>query len=334
MKTLASIGEFPFIEAIAKLALASRSRGVVVGIGDDAACLRLQRDAVVTVDTVVEGVHFRREWLSPHQLGRRALRAALSDLSACGAVPCFALLALTLKPDAPLADARGFVSALIGEGRKQGLALVGGNVSAGPVFSATLTLVGQRGRRFLRRDTARAGDAIYVTGPLGGASAGVALLKAGELQGPLQNAFRLPPLRVAAGLELGRIAGVGAVIDVSDGLVQDLSHVCKAAHVSAEIDVESIPLPPALRRKASAQSRRRGSIDPHAFALFGGDDYELLFTLRSPGRRSKAVLDALERAGCKARPIGRIVPETRVPVCAAADGTALTGGFSHFGKRR
>jgi thiamine-monophosphate kinase len=333
VKTLASIGEFPFIEAIAKLARAGRSRGVVVGIGDDAACLRLRRDAVVTVDAVVEGVHFRRQWLSAQQLGRRALRAALSDLSACGATPCFALLALTLRPGAPLADARGFVSALIGEGRKRGLALVGGNVSAGPAFSATLTLVGERGRRFLRRDTARAGDGIYVTGPLGGAAAGVALLKAGELRGPLQNAYRVPPVRVAAGIELTRITGIGAVIDVSDGLVQDLSHVCKASHVSAEIDVTSIPLPPALRRKTSTRSRGRKSIDPRAFALFGGDDYELLFTLRSPARRSQVVLDALERTGCKVRRIGRIVPENRIPVCAAADGAALTGGFSHFGKR-
>lgn len=339
MKSLAALGEFPFIEAIRRIAVASSERcgdtrrGIVLGIGDDAACLRLRRDAVVTVDCVVEGVHFRREWMRAVELGRRAFRAAVSDLSACGATPRFSLLALTMPPAFPVVDALGFVRGLVRDGADVGVALVGGNVAAAPVFTATLTIIGEAGPHLLRRDEARAGDVIYVTGPLGGSAAGVVLLERGVARGPLQAIHRRPPLRVAAGRALSRLRGIGAVIDVSDGLVQDLGHVCESSDVSAMVDVESVPMPKALAR-ADAERGPRRIADPRRLALTGGEDYELLFTVRARTAESGRVEEALAAAGCGAHRIGRVIERGRHAVLDASNGRALAGGFTHFGGRK
>lgn len=339
MKSLAALGEFPFIEAIRRIVAASAARrgetrrDVVLGIGDDAACVRLRRDAVVTVDCMVEGVHFRRDWMRPVELGRRAFRAAVSDLSACGANPRFALLALTMPPALPVVEALGFVRGLVRDAEGAGVVLVGGNVSAAPVFSATLTIIGEAGPRVLRRDAARVGDAIYVTGPLGGSAAGVLLLEAGRAHGPLQSIYRRPPLRVEAGRALARMRGVGAVIDVSDGLVQDLSHICEASGVSAMIDVASVPMPPALARPTGERAAGRIA-DPRRLALAGGEDYELLFTMRTTTPDSGRVEKLLAESGCGAHRIGRIVRRGRDAVVDAVSGRAIAGGFEHFGGRK
>jgi thiamine-monophosphate kinase len=336
VKSLAALGEFPFIEAIRRLAAASTKRcddarrGIVLGIGDDAACVRLRRDAVVTVDCVVDGVHFRRDWLRPVELGRRAFRAAVSDLSACGATPRFALLALTMPPAFSATEALGFVRGLVRDAEGVGVALVGGNVAAAPVFTATLTILGEAGPRLLRRDEARAGDAIYVTGPLGGSAGGIMLLEAGRARGPLQSIYRCPPLRVEAGRALARMRGVGAVIDVSDGLVQDLSHICEASGVSAMVDVASVPMPPALARLAGYPGAGRIA-DPRRLALAGGEDYELLLTVRAKTAGSGRVEKLLGASGCRAHRVGRIVARRRHAVLDAASGRALAGGFTHFG---
>jgi len=344
VKSLAAVGEFPFIEAIRRLTVhtgkrpAGRTRktaqsGVVVGIGDDAACVRCRRDVVVTVDCVVEGVHFRRGWMQPLDLGKRAFRAAVSDLSACGAKPSFSLLALTMPPRFPVAEALGFVRGVVRDGERVGVALVGGNVSAAPVFSATLTILGEAGAQVLRRDQARAGDAIYVSGPLGGAAAGVLLLERGAMRGPLQTMYRRPPLRVDLGRALARLVGIGAVIDISDGLVQDLAHVCDASGLSAMLDVSAVPMPRALARLGTRGNR---GLLAHAkrLALAGGEDYELLFTVRAETGESGRVERLLARHGCEAHRIGRMVRRRRIGVIDAATGREVSGGFTHFGGRR
>jgi thiamine-monophosphate kinase len=341
VKSLAAVGEFPFIEAIRRLAVSSserrnrrsKDRDIVLGIGDDAACVRLHRDAVVTLDCVVEGVHFQRGWMRSAELGRHAFRAAVSDLSACGAKPRFALLALTMPPVFPVAEALGFVRGLVRDADGIGVALIGGNVSAAPVFSATLTIIGEAGPRVLRRDEARAGDAIYVSGPLGGSAAGVLLLERGMKQGPLQSRYRRPPLRVDLGRALTRLRGVGAVIDVSDGLVQDLSHVCEASRVSAMIDVTAVPMPPALARLGSGRGAGRIA-DPKRLALAGGEDYELLFTVRAKTADSGRVEQLLSENACTAHRIGRVIRRRRVAVIDVANGRELAGGFAHFGGRK
>lgn len=330
MKTLTSTGEIEFIEAIRRIARSGRQRGVALGIGDDAACVRVGADVVVTVDAAVEGVHFRPGWIGPRALGCRTFRAAVSDLSAMGAEPRFLLLALTLRADSRREDSLEFVRGLVAEAAAAGVSLVGGNVSAGPVFSATLTVIGRRGPRLLRRDGARPRDTIYVTGPLGGAAAGISLLERGEERGTLQNLYRRPPLRITAGRALARLAGIGAVIDVSDGLVQDLSHVCAASRTSARLDVDAVPLSAALRRFAIEHPRSRVERAARDFVLSGGDDYELIFTVR-PGRaRAAAIVRALARAGAGAHAIGRIVERGSALVRDDADGSPLSGGYEHW----
>jgi thiamine-monophosphate kinase len=281
---------------------------------------------------MVEGVHYRRRWIRPVDLGRRAFRAAVSDLSACGAQPRFALLALTMPARFPVAEALGFVRGMVRDGEGIGVELVGGNVSAAPVFSATLTIIGEAGPCLLRRDNARAGDVIYVSGPLGGAAAGVMLLEKGVEKGPLQTRFRRPPLRVGLGRALTKLHGVGAVIDVSDGLVRDLSHICDASRVSAMIDVSAVPMPATLTRMET--KRGWGLTGPRRLALGGGEDYELLFTVRAGTAETGRVEKLLAANGCKAYRIGRVVGRRRAPVIDAASGRKILGGFTHFGGRK
>ncbi len=328
MKSLASLGEFPFIEAIGRFARSeSSASGVVVGIGDDAAQLRLGRNAIVTVDTLIEGVHFRRAWLSPTELGRRAFRVAVSDIAASGADPRFVLLALAAPAAYPARDALALVGGLVNDARSVGAALVGGNVARSPVLALTVTVIGAKGARFLARDRARIGDLIYVTGPLGGAASAVKQLEK-KRRGPSASrsrvgaasslaAYRKPPLRVATASALGRLSPIGAAIDVSDGLVQDLGHVCSASHVSAAIEPAAVP----VARGATL-----------ADALYGGDDYELLFTVRPGAASQRAVVAACRSTKSRAAMIGRIVSRGPAAVVSSEDGRPLAGGYAHFAR--
>ena len=326
MKSLASLGEFQFIEAIARLAARKGSRrGVILGIGDDAAQLRLGGDAIVTVDNLIEGVHFRRAWLTPAELGRRALRVAVSDIAACGATPRFVLLALSAPSSYVAADALALVHALVRDAASIGATLVGGNLSRAPVLTITVTIIGAAGPRVLTRAAARRGDTIYVSGALGGAAAALRRLEREPARRAAKSGkaalapYRKPPLRVDLGLRLAALRTVGAAIDVSDGLVQDLAHLCKASGVSAELDVAAVPLAAGAR---------------HTDALFGGDDYELLFTARPGAASHRAVLAACRAVKRRAIPIGRIVARRRARVVASDDGRELTGGYTHFAAGR
>lgn len=325
MKTLAGLGEFPFIEAIARSARGKGSRrGVVLGIGDDAARLRLRRDAIVTVDSLVEGVHFRRTWLEPAELGRRAFRVAVSDVAACGADARFVLLALAAPSSYPARNALALVRGLIDDAARAGAHLVGGNVCRSPVLSLAVTVVGEAGPRVLTRDSARIGDTVYVTGRLGGAAAAVRHLRRpprtaasseGRRRAPPLAPYTKPPVRLDVGRSLARLRAIGALIDVSDGLVQDLGHICERSGVSAEIDPRAVP----VARGASLED-----------ALFGGDDYELLFTARPGAASERGVDEALVAGKCRAIPIGRIVEPRDAKVVSSTDGRALVGGYAHF----
>jgi thiamine-monophosphate kinase len=273
---LDEIGEFGLIERIGRLA---RRHGApaprwMVGPGDDAAVLRPPsgRELVVTTDALLEGVHFR--WLSerPSTLGRRALAAALSDLAAMGAAPLGILLALEVPPSLELRRVEGLVRGLLAAGRRYACPLVGGNVTRATRTGMTLTALGavERGR-VLTRSAARPGDRLYVTGRLGGAA--LAVVRA-RREGRRIGHVTEPRLR--AGRSLARLAGVGACIDVSDGLLADLEHLLHASRVEARLELEAIPRPPGL-----AAACRRLGVNPDRLVLEGGEDYELLFTLSS-----------------------------------------------------
>jgi thiamine-monophosphate kinase len=313
---LEDVGEFGLIARIQRIAArAPRSPGVVLGIGDDAALLRLRpgEDLALTSDAFVEDVHFRFATDPPRALGRRALVANLSDLAAMGARPLGFTVALAAPPSLALATALALARGLVEEGRRAGCTLVGGNVTRARETSLTVAACGAvlRGRA-LRRDAARPGDRLLVTGCLGASA--LARARSERSGAPLR---RVPEARLRAGRALAGLAGVGACIDVSDGLLADLGHVLEASGVGAELDAARVPRP----RGFAAACRRQG-LDPGALALGGGEDYELLFTVR-PAAPPAAVL---------ARRLGVAVTEIG---CIGGRGLRLRGarardGWRHF----
>jgi thiamine-monophosphate kinase len=296
---LRDLGEFGAIARIERAAakLLRPGGGVVLGIGDDAAILRARpgEDVVVTTDALVEGVHFRFATQSPRAVGRRALVANLSDLAAMGARPLACLLALAAPPALPVRTLDGLVAGLLREAVAHRCPLVGGNVARAPETSLVVTAVGAvaRGRALTRRG-ARAGDRVCVTGTLGAAALEVASAERGR-----GRVRRVPEPRLRAGRALAGLRGVGACIDVSDGLEADLAHLLEPAGLAAELEPDRVPRPPGF----DAACRRLG-LDPERLALGGGEDYELLFTLR-PGAPSAAHL--ARRLGVRVTEIGRVV---------------------------
>lgn len=297
--------------------------GVELGIGDDCAllCPSPGELLAVTVDTLVGGVHFPAHG-APEQIGQRALRVNLSDLAAMGAQPRWALLALTL----PAADEdwlAGFSRGLRAAATQWGVALVGGDTTRGPI-SITLTLMGAvSAEQALRRDGARVGDRIYVTGTLGDGAGGLAALNAPELTDLdyLRQRYWRPTPRVAEGQLLRALAS--AAIDVSDGLIADLGHIAARSGVGAHIQLDQLPLAPALTTFAGLAQAR-------TWALCGGDDYELCFTV-SPDHLA-AVETLIATGQLTATAIGEVVTGAGV-VCQDGAGRPLalpTSGYRHF----
>jgi thiamine-monophosphate kinase len=327
-----SVREFDLIAVIRDRCSVARE-DVRLGIGDDAALLAVPAGQILAVstDTLVAGVHF------PHStrafdVGWKSLAVNLSDLAAMGATPAWATLALTL-PDADsqwvgqFAD--GF-AALAGEFK---LALVGGDTTQGPL-SITVTVHGfvPDGAALLR-SSARVGDGVYVTGTLGDAAAGLRCLEqdknvsatprsaSSAACATLIERLDRPTPRVAQGLALrGRAS---ACIDISDGLVADLGHICAASGVGAEVDVESLPASSALFGLFDASTR-------HALQLAGGDDYELCFT--AGDTEAPSLLGDLARSGCGATRVGRIVAGRGVnPRDASGNAVVvMQPGWEHF----
>jgi thiamine-monophosphate kinase len=287
-------GEFELIAMFTR-ALPLAGRGVVVGPGDDAAVLRPApgEDLVVTVDAVVEGVHFDRRF-APADIGWKALAVNLSDLAAMGARPVGALVALGLPRGTPAAAVRGVARGLGACARALRTPVVGGNVTRADALSLTVTVLGAvpEGRAVLRSG-ARPGDVIAVTGTIGDAALGLAP----GAPAALARRQRRPTPRIAAGRALGPL--VRAAIDVSDGLVQDLGHLCRASGVGARIGATDLPLSEAYRRAA------RRLADPLAAALGGGEDYELVVAV-SPANLA-AARAAAARAGVALTAVGRFV---------------------------
>jgi thiamine-monophosphate kinase len=293
------IGEFELIDLFTR-ALPLGGEGVIVGPGDDAAVLQPPRGErlVATADAVVEGVHFDDRF-TPADIGWKALAVNLSDLAAMGARPLWALVALALPRDTDPARVRGLARGLGACARSHGVAVVGGNVTRARQLSLTITVVGGAARPLLR-DGARPGDAVMVSGTVGDAALG---LRRGAPPA-LARRQRRPIPRLALGRALGGIAT--AAIDVSDGLVQDLGHLCEGSGVAASLRLEELPLSAPYRRAT------RHAKDPWIPALAGGEDYELVVTV--PPRRVQKALDAAARVATPLTVIGTILPGAGVQV--------------------
>jgi thiamine-monophosphate kinase len=300
-------GEFELIDLFTR-ELPLRGRGVWLGVGDDAAVLSPPpgERLVATADAVVEGVHFDRRF-RPEEIGWKALAVNLSDLAAMGARPLWALVALGLVPGTSSERALRIARGLGRCARAHGVAVVGGNVTRAGQLSLTVTALGSvRPRALLRRAGARPGDAVLVSGTLGDAALGMA---PGAAR-PLVRRQRLPEPRIALGRALAGIAT--AAIDVSDGLVQDLGHLCRASGVGATVRLAELPLSAAYLRAV------RGRADPWAAALSGGEDYELVATV--PVRRVPGALRAARRVSVPLAVVGSIVRGAGVRVVRCRGG--------------
>src|SRR4051794_32694190 len=252
---------------------------VLTGPGDDAAVVRADAVAVTSIDTVVDGVHFELATHSPADVGHKALATALSDIAAMGAGPGEAFVSLALPPEFGEAEALELVAAMRALADRQGVAIAGGDVVSAPVLAVTVSVTGWSGApdRVVYRSGASEGDAVGVTGELGGWGAGLLGRRAGETEGALVERHRRPEPLLATGLALAA-AGVSAMIDVSDGLATDAGHLARAGGVTLSLSLAALPLV-------------AGVEDPE-FAATAGDDYELLFTAppeRRPGAERAAM---------------------------------------------
>lgn len=301
---------------------AHRRSDVALGIGDDAALLDVPtgRQLVACTDTLVAGVHFPAA-TSPEDIGWKSLAVNLSDLAAMGAEPVWALLALTL-PDGDVAFVERFADGFSALARRHAVALVGGDTTQGPL-SVTVTALGLVPRdAALTRGGARAGDAVFVTGTPGDAAGALKMLMEGRsASAALLARLHRPEPRVTAGSALRGLAS--ACIDISDGLLADLGHVCQASGVGAELAVDALPLSSALSAEFDAGACRQ-------LALAGGDDYELCFTV--PRGDEERVAAALAARGCEASRIGRIVAGSGVQVLDSLGNEIATprAGWEHF----
>lgn len=293
---------------------------VEIGIGDDAAVIHAEGRLALATDTLVGGIHFPPE-LEPRAIGHRALAVNLSDLAAMGAEPRWALLALTL-PSAEADWLEAFAAGFFALADRYGVALIGGDSTRGPL-SVTVELIGTVPTPPLRRGAGQAGDEVWVTGTLGDAAGGLAAL-AGAATGSsaeaLVHRFAYPEPRVAFGVALASVAH--AAIDVSDGLVADLGHICEASGLGVEIDVARLPLSPALAGSAAPERARD-------YALTGGDDYELCFTAAAAdGERIERL--AADRSTPVTR-IGRLTSARGVRCLLDGQPVPLAAaGFRHF----
>ena len=317
--TVSSLGERALIARIrSRLAMPP---WVAVGPGDDAAVIKPARGTfdVLTTDALVDGIHFDLRFTPPDAVGYRALAVNLSDLAAMGAEPRAALLSLLLPDDLDVGTIDGIVDGMLALAARYRVALVGGNVTrtTGPLAIDVTATGSVRPRRVLRRAGARPGDEVYVTGTVGAAAAGLAVLKEGAAaDGAAVNGverYLRPDPRVRMGMLLGRNRAASSCMDTSDGLADAVRQVAEASGVGITIDAKSLPVD-------------GGSIEP---AITAGDDYELLFTVR-PSHRGR-LRSVRKQAGDL--PITRIgvVTKGRDLLLRDESGTReLPGGYEHF----
>jgi thiamine-monophosphate kinase len=295
---VSELGEFGLIDLLAKMAGGGDER-LLIGIGDDAAAWQGDDSIqLASVDSFVEGVHFTPETTPWQEVGWKALAVNLSDIAAMGGIPRYALVALSLPDDSEVEDVAALYSGMLKLAKQYGVTIVGGDISRAPLVAIAITILGSsHTQKILTRSSAQAGEIVAVTGQLGAAAAGLEVLKGQRRLDPeadtrLKNAFLHPTPHIAEGLLLVD-QGVKTAIDISDGLVADLNQICKASQVGARLEVERVPVEPAVKTAFSERALE--------LALSGGEDYELLFTA------SAEIVDKVKKAAsCPVTAIGEI----------------------------
>ena len=302
---VAELGEFGLIDVLKELIDAEPRRGpawerLIIGIGDDAAAWRGDaRTQLATIEALVQDVHFRLSLTSWEDLGWKSLAVNLSDIAAMGGRADYALVSLALPGETDVRDIVMFYQGALTLAREFDVAVVGGNIARAPLVVINIAILGS-GDGLLRRSAARAGDQVAVTGYLGASAAGLETLNRGtklpaKAMRELQRAFRKPYPRLKEGQALAA-HGVQAAIDVSDGLIADLGHICEESSLGALVETAEVPVSPAAK---SAFGERALSM-----ALSGGEDYELIFTAEA------AVMESIKaHLGCPVTVIGEMVAD-------------------------
>jgi len=329
---LRELGEFGLIDVIHNLVDKSKNpehsswQKLLVGIGDDAAAWQGNSDIqLATTDTLVQDVHFDLTTITWEELGWKALAINLSDIAAMGGIPQYALVSLSLPTELEVEDISRFVSNMTRLAEKFGVAIVGGNLTAAPIVVITITVTGYCQGNLLKRSGANPGEYIAVTGYLGTSAAGLEMLQRkinlnAESTRVLRQAHLQPLPRIKEGQILAQL-GVKAAIDISDGLIADLGHICEASKVNARIRCEQIPVHPVVKANFP---------DYQELSLHGGEDYELIFTA------NKNVIEKVKQA--IDRPvtvIGEITEEILPSRVTVVDNRGniipyKKGGWEHF----
>jgi len=326
---LKELGEFGLIGRIA--AKVPQRGGVKIGIGDDAAAIEPGEGllTLITTDMLLEGIHFDLSLCDPLTLGRKSLSVNLSDIAAMGGIPRHFLLSLAVPKYISVDFLDGFIEGVLERGDQFGVALIGGDTSSSQTgLVISVTVIGEQSPGLIvKRCGARPGDLIYVTGTLGDAALGLALLKAG-IRDSAATVRHLDPLpRVCEGKMLAEAGIPTAMIDISDGLLSDLGHILDLSGVGARLYLEQLPLSDDYRER---QSLLPG--DPLLLPLTGGEDYELLFT--SPPGKKSAVHSVLNETGTQCVVIGEITACGGLSLFTASGSEYFVKdkGYDHFSR--
>jgi thiamine-monophosphate kinase len=332
---ISELGEFGLIDLLRELVDNAGDKNslarpaMILGIGDDAAAWKGDLSVqLATSDTLVQDIHFNLDFISWEDLGWKAMAANLSDIAAMGGLPRYALVSLSLPGSTETDSVTDLYRGMIELANKHDTVIVGGNISAAPQVVINITVLGHtqsEENHVLKRSSARIGDKIAVTGHLGTSAAGLKILKENirldsESEELIKQAFLRPNPRIQEG-QLLIEKGVRSAIDISDGLVADLGHICKASNVNAYIDSTRIPIHPAVTSRFREEAL--------GLALSGGEDYELLFT--APLEVINSVKDA---ESCPVTVIGEIIGDNTGDVLVLDDNgrriSLESCGWNHF----
>lgn len=304
---------------------------LIQGIGDDVAVFETEgRVLLATTDILIEDIHFERSWIGPYHLGKKALAVNLSDIAAMGGVPQYFLLSLGIPKGLSLSFISRFYRGLRDMAEPFQVKLIGGDTFLSPKIVVNICLLGE-GRReiLLYRKGARIGDDLFVTGTLGDSALGLRILKGAGAKGKARRLIERhlsPQPRSGLGQGIAEKRLATAMIDVSDGLLIDTTHLLEESGKGARIWEDRIPISPSYRKHVSSSSK-----DPYLLALSGGEDYELLFTAPAGMREEISSLALAHRIPITR--IGEIVPASKGLRIIRKDGTEYSPsclGFDHF----
>jgi thiamine-monophosphate kinase len=296
-----------------------------------------------TVDVLVEGTHFRRDYMPGYLVGRKALKVNLNDIAAMGGIPQYFLVSLGAPPNTSLKLIEDIYEGLDATAKEFNVKLIGGNLSSAPQLFVDITMVGRVEKKYiLQRNGAKRGDLIFVSGRLGNPAEGLNLLREGfrlignglilpegqrdtHLVMEAIQSHLDPPCSVEIGQKLAKTLMVTSMIDLSDGVASDLEEICRESHLGARINLENVPVAPSV-----LYWERKRNRDPKILALLGGEDYHLLFTVSRKHRTE--FLNQMNKQKIPVYEIGKMMPKSDgiEALDSAGNNLPLIGGFQHF----